>query len=75
MFLYDLHKAVLSLSQKVIHLKIIWFYLVRAEVVLWWHCLIFIWLFEELVIGLFDGWLAQARSLQITKSTNNQINK
>ena len=22
-------------------LKIIWFYLVRAEVVLWWHCLIF----------------------------------
>jgi len=21
--------------------KIIWFYLVRAEVVLWWHCLIF----------------------------------
>jgi|GEM_PF-2510555 len=27
--------------QKVIYLKIIWFYLVRAEVVLWWHCLIF----------------------------------
>jgi|GEM_PF-2101320 len=21
--------------------RIIWFYLVRAEVVLWWHCLIF----------------------------------
>ncbi len=27
--------------QKVSYLKIIWFYLVRAEVVLWWHCLIF----------------------------------
>jgi hypothetical protein len=39
--LYELHKALLPLSQKAIHLKIIWFYLVRAEVVLWWHCLIF----------------------------------
>ena len=28
-------------NQKVIYFKIIWFYLVRAEVVLWWHCLIF----------------------------------
>lgn len=28
-------------DKKEIHFKIIWFYLVRAEVVLWWHCLIF----------------------------------
>ena len=28
-------------SRKQLSRRIIWFYLVRAEVVLWWHCLIF----------------------------------
>ena len=34
-------KHITFVTRKVIDLKIIWFYLVRAEVVLWWHCLIF----------------------------------
>ena len=28
-------------NRKQVRERIIWFYLVRAEVVLWWHCLIF----------------------------------
>jgi hypothetical protein len=34
-------KRITFVSRKQVRERIIWFYLVRAEVVLWWHCLIF----------------------------------
>jgi hypothetical protein len=34
-------KRLIFVSRKQFASRIIWFYLVRAEVVLWWHCLIF----------------------------------
>ncbi len=34
-------KHITFVNRKQVRERIIWFYLVRAEVVLWWHCLIF----------------------------------
>lgn len=44
-FLFELHKALYLCSAKSrakVQRAIIWFYLVRAEVVLWWRYLIFL---------------------------------
>ncbi len=40
-------KCIIFATESDVSIKIIWFYLVRAEVVLWWHCLIFFALIHD----------------------------